>query len=77
MHTFSVGRGRRREKLPWVSREHTDVTSSIREYVELHGNCLLSGHPSVFKKNDREGAGMTRAEVPQRWKRVEVMKIQV
>ena len=64
MHTFSVSRGRRREKLPWVSREHTDVTSSIREYVEPHGDCLLSGHPSVFEKNDR-GAGMTRAEVQQ------------
>ena len=48
MYTFPVGRGRR---LPWVSREHTDVTSSIREYVELQVDFLLSVHPSVFKKD--------------------------
>ena len=52
MHTFSVGRGRRREKLFGVSREDMDVTASIREYVELQVDFLLSVHPSVFKKND-------------------------
>ena len=44
MHTFSVGRGRRREKLFWVSREDIDVTASIREYVELQVDFLLSVH---------------------------------
>ena len=63
MHTFSVCLGCRQEKLPWVSREHTDVASWIREYVELQVNVLVSLHPSVFKKNDRQGAGMTKAEV--------------
>ena len=53
MHTFSVGRGRRRKKLPWVPREHTDITSSIREYVELQVDFLLSLHLRVFKKNGR------------------------
>ena len=52
MHTFSVGRGRRWEKLPSALREHTDSTFSIREYVELQRHCLLNVHPSVFKKND-------------------------
>ena len=50
-HLFR-GRGRRREKLPWVSREDINVTASIREYVELQVDFLLSVHPSVFKKND-------------------------
>jgi len=48
---LSVGRGCRREKLPWVSREHTDVNSSITGCVE-RVDVLVSLRPSVFKKND-------------------------
>ena len=57
MHTFpwalTVG-GR------WVSREHPDVESWIREYVKLQVDFLMSVHPSVFTKNE------TRAEVPEK-----------
>ena len=52
VHIFSVGHGCKSEKLPWVSREHTDVESWIREYVEVLVDFLVSVHPSVLKKND-------------------------
>ena len=65
MHTFSVCLGCRWEKLPWASREHTDVESWIREYVELQVNVLVSSHPSVLKEDDRQGAGVRKAEVSE------------
>ena len=60
---LSVGHGRRCEKLPWISREHTDVNTWTTGYVEsVH--ILVSVRPSIFKKNDRQDVGMTRAEMP-------------
>ena len=65
MLTFSVCRGCTWENLPWVSREHTEVESWIREYVKRQVNILVSSHTSVFKENDRQGAGVRKAEVSE------------
>ena len=52
-----------------------DATSSIRDYVELQVDFLLSLHPSVFIKNDRKRAGMTGQMYMKRWERAEVIKM--
>jgi hypothetical protein len=46
-----------------VCRERVDVLVSVR--------------PSVLKKNEEQDAGMTRAEVPGRWKRVDHTAIKI
>ena len=62
MHTFpwAVAVGGR--SFLGISKEDADAEFSIREYVKLQVEFLVSVHPSVCKKNDRQGAGMTRAE---------------
>ena len=49
---LAVGRGGWWEKLPSVSREHTNVEFWIREYADLQVDVLVSVRPCVFEKND-------------------------
>ena len=45
-------------------REHTDVNAWTTGYVESV-DILVSVRPSIFKKNDRQDVGMTRAKIPR------------